>query len=252
MVLDGIGWNWVLLNGIELFQITIECYRTLKAISGWDGSPGGRRYRAPYGANNPQGAFKGMRNTISLTFFRPRPLSVGPQKDPRKQTPPKNRGAFESRYLLQTVCEELSVPEDHWWRYSRYKQGVALKLKNHFPTKLVHKSAGPIYCWLQKGANVILHFVVADFCLRKSSCPVNLGHVWRLFQECKCWRQQGARNVICYSVTTGGADVLCHHNLPLRGFLLQLVVQVPIKVSCCLPSGGEDCSVGGGFFCCAM
>ena len=58
MVLDGIKWYWMVLNGIELFQIGIEWYRTIKAISGmgWDGwmdgSPGGRRYRAPCGANN--------------------------------------------------------------------------------------------------------------------------------------------------------------------------------------------------------
>ena len=59
--------------------------------------------------------------------------------------------------------------------------GVDLKVKNLLQTELVHKSAGPIYSRLQKGANVIPHFAVADFCLRKSSCPVNLGHVWRLF-----------------------------------------------------------------------
>ena len=48
MVLDGIGWNWLVLDGIQLFQITIE-HSNLKWM-GWDGSPGGRRYRAPYGA----------------------------------------------------------------------------------------------------------------------------------------------------------------------------------------------------------
>ena len=41
MVLDGIGWNLLVLDGIELFQITIEWYRTLKAISGgMDGMDG--------------------------------------------------------------------------------------------------------------------------------------------------------------------------------------------------------------------
>ena len=130
--------------------------------------------------NDSVGAFMRMWNTISQTFLGRDPKMLGPKKTLGNRPLPKIVGASESRYLLQTVCEELSVREDHW-RYSRYKQGVALKLKDCLPTELVHKSAGPIYSRLQKGANVIPHFVVADFCLRKSSCPVNLGHVWRLF-----------------------------------------------------------------------
>ena len=58
MVSDGLRWSQMVLGGLsQLFSITIEWFKTPKPISGlgwmgWIGSPGGRGYRAPYGANN--------------------------------------------------------------------------------------------------------------------------------------------------------------------------------------------------------
>ena len=63
MVSDGLRWSQMALGGLsQLIYITIEWFKTPKPISGlgwdwdgwmdgWIGSPGGRGYRAPYGAN---------------------------------------------------------------------------------------------------------------------------------------------------------------------------------------------------------
>ena len=66
MVLDGNGWYWMVLDGIGWYWMVLGCFRLPQNgiehselyVGGlgmgwdWDGSPGGRRYRAPYGANN--------------------------------------------------------------------------------------------------------------------------------------------------------------------------------------------------------
>merc|ERR1711997_1412593 len=59
--LGPLGSTWVYLVHLSLFQITIEWFRTLRAISGrgmdgWRLSPAASLLRAPYGANN---SFKG-------------------------------------------------------------------------------------------------------------------------------------------------------------------------------------------------
>ena len=69
MVFNGLGWSRVVSNGLGWsqmvsdglgcsFSVDLDYHRTPKPISGlgwdwdWIGSPGGRGYRAPYGANN--------------------------------------------------------------------------------------------------------------------------------------------------------------------------------------------------------
>ena len=63
LVSDGLGWSRMFLDGLSgLSESAIEWFKTPKPLSGWDwdwmgldGYPGGRRYRAPYGANNRVG-----------------------------------------------------------------------------------------------------------------------------------------------------------------------------------------------------
>ena len=59
VLLDGFGLNWVVLDGVELIYITIGWFQIIKWMdgmrwNGWDGSPGGCRYRAPYSAKKKQ------------------------------------------------------------------------------------------------------------------------------------------------------------------------------------------------------